>query len=244
MPRDLNIINPEGLRRDGRREKELRQIKCELGISSCDGSAYYSQGNTQVMAYIHGPVEANKWSDSKYDEAVIKCQFNQTNYSQFIHRTHHIYQRKAKQHSKMIIDTFSDIILADLYPRSVIFITITVLQDDGALLSCCLNATTLALIDAGIAMKDMLIACSVGIVRDQIYLDLNYNEHKNAPIGHIAMLPHSQTIQTLKLSHKIPAKQLMELIQLAEQGCQQIYHYIKHNIEDYAQQLIANQQDE
>lgn len=47
-----------GLRLDGRREKELRQIKIEVGtVSSADGSAFVQQGNTKVLATVYGPHE-------------------------------------------------------------------------------------------------------------------------------------------------------------------------------------------
>lgn len=52
-------ITPEGLRVDGRRCDELRKIRCKLGIlsSRADGSAYYEQGNTKVIATVYGPRE-------------------------------------------------------------------------------------------------------------------------------------------------------------------------------------------
>lgn len=43
------FVTAEGLRRDGRRAKELRRIKCQVGVlQSADGSAMFEMGNTQV----------------------------------------------------------------------------------------------------------------------------------------------------------------------------------------------------
>jgi exosome complex component RRP41 len=43
------FVTAEGLRRDGRRAKELRRIKCHVGVlGSADGSAMFEMGNTQV----------------------------------------------------------------------------------------------------------------------------------------------------------------------------------------------------
>lgn len=45
----MEFISTSGLRLDGRRPKELRQLKCELGVlQSADGSAMFSMGNTVV----------------------------------------------------------------------------------------------------------------------------------------------------------------------------------------------------
>jgi len=46
------FVTAEGLRRDGRRAKELRRIKCQVGVlQSADGSAMFEMGNTQVCGY-------------------------------------------------------------------------------------------------------------------------------------------------------------------------------------------------
>jgi exosome complex component RRP41 len=50
--------------------------------------------------------------------------------------------------------TFSPIIFTTLYPHSTITISLHILSQDGSLLASLINASTLALIDAGIPMKD------------------------------------------------------------------------------------------
>ena len=55
-------------------------------------------------------------------------------------------------------------VVVENYPHTQIDVFITVLQDDGSRLPACLNAAGLAVIDAGISMSDMLVACS-GTVR-------------------------------------------------------------------------------
>jgi len=52
----MNLLSDQGLRLDGRRPTELRQIRCKLGVfSQADGSAYVEQGNTKVLAAVYGP---------------------------------------------------------------------------------------------------------------------------------------------------------------------------------------------
>ena len=46
----MEYISPEGLRLDGRRPKELRQLSCQFGIlAKADGSATFEMGNTKVQ---------------------------------------------------------------------------------------------------------------------------------------------------------------------------------------------------
>lgn len=45
-----------GLRVDGRRALELRQIRMRMGVfGQADGSAYIEQGNTKVLTAVYGP---------------------------------------------------------------------------------------------------------------------------------------------------------------------------------------------
>jgi len=60
----LEYLSPEGLRLDGRRPGEMRKVRCKMGVlTRPDGSAFFQQGNTQVIASVFGPHEvlfANK----------------------------------------------------------------------------------------------------------------------------------------------------------------------------------------
>ena len=44
------------------------------------------------------------------------------------------------------------------------------MQSDGSALPAAINATSLALVDAGIGMKEMVASCSVALLDDQAVL--------------------------------------------------------------------------
>lgn len=55
-PNQDNQDNQGGLRVDGRRALELRQIRMRMGVfGQADGSAYIEHGNTKVLATVYGP---------------------------------------------------------------------------------------------------------------------------------------------------------------------------------------------
>ena len=62
-------------------------------------------------------------------------------------------------------------LLLHLYPKTKIEIVVWILADDGGRLCAAINATTLALVDAGIPMKDLVCACSAGGNGDSILVD-------------------------------------------------------------------------
>ena len=61
-----------------------------------------------------------------------------------------------------IASALGTIVHTRVYPHSTITINLHVLAQDGSLLAALINASTLALIDAGIPMTDYLVACTAG----------------------------------------------------------------------------------
>ena len=88
--------------------------------------------------------------------------------------------RRLIEQSHLLKKALSASILLHLYPKSKISVTVMVLADDGGRLEAAINASTLALIDAGIPLKDMVCACSAGRWNaggsDEIVVDLNRRE--------------------------------------------------------------------
>ena len=66
--------------------------------------------------------------------------------------------------------------MGDLYARSEVTICIQILQSDGGNTMAAINAGTLALIDAGIAMKDYVVACTAANLDGTAVLDANQPE--------------------------------------------------------------------
>jgi len=68
-----------------------------------------------------------------------------------------------------------------------------VLQSDGGNYSVCVNAATLALIDAGIAMEEFVISCTSSLVNGEIALvdNSHLEETMGGPSLTVAILPIS-----------------------------------------------------
>ena len=73
-----------------------------------------------------------------------------------------------------LTSTFSSHLLRHLYPRSTISISLHVISADGGVLAACINAASLALVDAGVAMPSLIAAVTSGIVP----VDPLMNHHK------------------------------------------------------------------
>jgi len=171
------LLSSSGLRLDGRRWAELRSVIVQCGVissavSGVDGSCSYQQGNTLVLAAVFGPREVTAGmsggsigSDSGVDgSARVSVHVTHTAFAGSIRREQRRSDKRIAEMSSVIRQSVSAAILTHLFPNSSIHIALTVLADDGGLLPATLNAATLALLHAGIAMRDIPVAVSIACV--------------------------------------------------------------------------------
>ncbi|KAK8729225.1 hypothetical protein OTU49_008688 [Cherax quadricarinatus] len=122
---------------------------CQLNfLSRSDGSALYSIGNTVALASVNGPGEVKK-SNRHYNRSHLEvCYSPSTGQSMIGERTL----------ESVILHTVEQVILVHLHPRTATNVTIQEMQSDGLALSTSVNATCLALLDAGVQMKSPFAA--------------------------------------------------------------------------------------
>jgi exosome complex component RRP41 len=99
-----------------------------------------------------------------------------------------------------------------------------VLQSDGGNYCASVNAATLALIDAGVALKDYVCACSASYLRDTSLVDINYlEESSGGPEIIVTTLPKSDQIVFLEMNGRIHEDNLSKVIDTAMKGCKDVY---------------------
>ena len=151
--------------------------------------------------------------------------------------------RRLIEQSHLLQKALSASILLHLYPKSKISVTVMVLADDGGRLEASINAATLALIDAGIPLKDMVCACSAGRWNaggsDEIVIDLNRREIASATgtgggaggggtsdtiYLPVATMPQRGTIVLSQCESRLSggAEAFGEVLELAMTGCQMV----------------------
>ena len=96
-------------------------------------------------------------------------------------------------------------------------------QADGGTYATCVNAATLALIDAGVALKDYVCACSASVLRDEPLVDLSSLETSGAPELTAALLPRSGRLPLLEMSQRFHVDKLPELLDVAETACRDVH---------------------
>jgi exosome complex component RRP41 len=210
-------------------------------FSRADGSAYYEQGNTKVLASVYGPREVTGRNQALHDRAIINCEYSMATFSTGERKKKSKGDRRSTEISLLLKQTFEAAIMSHLFPRSQIDIFVQVLQADGGTRCAAINAATLALIDAGVPMKDFVVACAAGYVDGTPILDLNYMEDSSGnPDLPIAIFPKTNKVTMLQMDSKLPLDTLEKVLNLAVTGCQQIYQMLVETARNSSQELLES----
>lgn len=129
-----------------------------------------------------------------------------------------------------ISSAFSSTLFTHLYPHSTITINLHVLSQDGSLLAACINAATLALIDAGIPMSDYIAACTTGSTASYAsndeeadpLLDLNGLEEQELPFLTVGTSVAEDKVNVLIMETRVQMSRLEAMVSVGLDGCKQI----------------------
>jgi exosome complex component RRP41 len=94
----------------------------------------------------------------------------------------------------------------------------------------------MALADAGLEMKDLVAAVSVGRVADKLVVDLDYSEesYPDGPVADIpiAIMPNSGKITLLQMDGEVKKEELMKLIEMGKKALVGIYEAQKKALKE------------
>lgn len=218
------LIDKKGLRLDGRKPDELRSVKIEVGaLSNADGSAYIEQGKNKILAAVYGPREVHPKHLALPDRMVLRCRYHMAPFS-VQERKSPAPSRREMELSKVIRESLEPSIFLEYYPRTVVDVFIEVLQADGGTRCASITAASIALADAGIPMRDLVVACAAGKVEDTIVLDLMDTEDKiGAADVPVALMPNLDAITLLQMDGILTLEEFETAVNLALEGCKKIY---------------------
>jgi exosome complex component RRP41 len=199
-------------------------VKIQAGVlHRANGSAYLEWGGNKVLAAVYGPREAIPRHSQDANKAVVKCRYNMAAFS-VDDRKRPGPDRRSTEISKVIAEAFENIVLTEQFPRAQIDVNMEILEAEAGTRCAALTAAAVALADAGIPMKGMISACAAGKIGDQVVVDLGKEEDNfgqaDLPVGY-----NHQTgeVVLLQMDGHLTQKEFDEAMELAIDGCKQLY---------------------
>ncbi len=208
-------------RTDGRAFDELRPLKIESGVlPNADGSAYIEMGRNKILCGVFGPREMHPKHQARPNEAVLRCRYHMAPFSVDPRRSP-APSRRDQEISMVMRSALEPAVFLERYPRASIDVYIEVLEADGGTRCASINAAAVALVDAGIPMKDLVAACAVGKIEDKLIVDLgDYEDKKGQSDMPVAYMPKLGKVTLLQMDGIMSAEENGEGPQPCNRGLQ------------------------
>jgi exosome complex component RRP41 len=218
----------DGKRLDGRLPDQLRPIKIEVDVlKRADGSCYIEMGKNKVVAAVYGPREAFPSHIQDPSKVVVRYRYNMAPFS-VEERKRPGPDRRSIEISKVSKEAFEAVIMKELFPRSVVDIFVEVLQADAGSRTACINAASVALVDAGIPMKGMLTSVAVAKVDGVLVLDPMKEEDNfgeaDMPFAFLIRGGKIESVALLQMDGRMTRTEIKEALNLAKKGAMEIYN--------------------
>jgi len=225
METKRRLINDDGLRLDGRSWDQLRPINLKVGtLRNADGSAYIEWGKNKIMAAVYGPKEVHPKHQVLPDRALVRSRYHMAPFS-VDERKNPAPSRREIEISKVIREALAPAIIVEDYPRTAIEVWVEVLQSDGGSRVAGITAASLALADAGINMRDLVVGCSCGIIDGQVVADLDDTEDKEGSGDMpVAILPNLNMVTLLQVDGMYTKEQFQKAFELAIEKGREVYN--------------------
>merc|ERR1712083_792935 len=200
------------------------------------------QGNTKVLAAVYGPHDMRESRlRPLQDKGTVNCQYSMAVFSTGERKRRPRGDRKSMEMSQHLKQTIEATIRVDLFPRSQIDIFVEVLQADGGNYCACVNAATLALIDAGIPLRDYVTACTASLVEDKPLVDISSLEStQGGPELTVAALPKTGEIVLLEMSQRFHLDHLDKVMEVALNGCKDIANILDKVVRQHVTAATAS----
>lgn len=212
---------------------KLRPVFVSQGIAMhATGSAYMEVGELKLHATIHGPQQARgEFSDKAEIEVNVQIQ-------KFAGIDNH--EDVSQALSDYIRSSITPAIVLKEYPKSRIVVSLSIINgaNSAAQTAAAVNAVTMALVNAGIALHDMVTAVAVSKFGNKFYVDQDFAEET----PNLKQIVTSWSVSTRKLvgmlvtSHvEVSKEDLRELLSRAGTASVQLRELFNaFLVEDYS----------
>ena len=225
---------------DGRKADDLRPIKFTRHFTdSAPGSVLVEFGRTKVLCTASIAHEVPKWLEGKGQGWVT------AEYGMLPGSTQDRKQRersgkvdgRTSEIQRLIGRAIRAIVDMEMLGEKTIWLDCDVLQADGGTRTASITGAYVALMDAVKALekdgvkfaappiRDSISAVSVGVLRNELLLDVCYEEDSRAEVDmNVVLTGRGLIVEIQGTAEKTPfdTTRLMALYKLAEKGCAQL----------------------
>jgi ribonuclease PH len=258
---------------DSRAAHSLRRLCLETSVTGQLGSALVELGHTKVLCEVSlTTLEYPMGTTPQMEEGLLQCHVQYAPYvgrNMVAQRTEAVAPLEstisAGKLNSELMTRESDLsfqlssallpaIPLEKFPKCVLRVDTTILQDDGSVLSACITAATMALVDAKVELYDVVASCTVAVLvnddtttttarkddessivylADPTHLELARGQAEMC----LAMLPNHKEVTLWNQSGRLTSSMANQAMELCRDGCRTMHKLMR-------ERLIASQQEQ
>jgi ribonuclease PH len=165
---------------------ELRPIFLRGGVlSGAAGSAYFEAGSTKLFCSVHGPRASSSSAVASATAATLTVEVRWAGFARACaagagaaaataaerERDAGFASDEERELGAALARALGAGVRLDRYPKSVIEVSVFVLEDGGGAAAAAVTAAGLALADAGVECWDLMSGCGAAVVGGRLVLD-------------------------------------------------------------------------
>ena len=224
-------------RASGRKANEMRPIVAKVNvIPNADGSAIFGFGNTMAIAAVYGPRQLHPQHMQNPSTGILRVNYDLLSFS-VSDRKKPGPSRRSQEISKVIEWALLPVLDLKEFPNTVVDVQVYIPQADASTRVAAINAAAMALAHAGLPMKDLVSAVSVGKLDKDIVIDVDKEEEDfeggEGPTDFpIAKISNSDAFTLMQLDGKIPPSKIKEALDMGVKACDEIYQAQKKALKE------------
>ncbi|XP_061220311.1 exosome complex component RRP41, partial [Neopsephotus bourkii] len=165
------------------------------------------------------------------ERALLRCRFSLAAFSSAERRRRPGGDRGSAELGLRLQQSLEAAVLTQLFPRSQIDVYVQVLQADGGHSCAGTTAAALAVLDAGIPLRDLVCSGSAALAEATALADPSGAEEAAAGPGlALGLLPASGLLALLQLSSPLPRERLEPLLEAATAGCRALHRALQREL--------------
>jgi ribonuclease PH len=256
---------------DSRAAHSLRRLCLETSVTAQLGSALVELGHTKVLCEVSLTTSDYPQGTTPHmEDGLLQCQVQYAPYvgrNMVAQRTEAVAPLEstisAGKLNSELMTRESDLsfqlssallpaIPLEKFPKCVLRVDTTILQDDGSVLSACITAATMALVDAKVELYDVVASCTVAVLVNDtrtttvrkddetisvVYLaDPTHLELARAQAEIcLAMSPNHKEVTLWNQSGRLTSSMANQAMELCRDGCRTMHKFMRERLIDSQQ---------
>lgn len=194
----------------------MTHLAIRLGdIQGASGSSYVELRDTKVFAAVHGPTQPTSPTQESAHFVTLECIIENAwddsrHYESLQHKLSH---------------TIRSVLNKRLYVKTLITLTVSVIDEGNALSDAATLAASLALVDAGISIKDFVVSCTVAISEEGNECFLQSDK-----CVRVAVLPSNGRVVETDVIGTVTPQELKDAVESWSQSCKDLTSSIREFI--------------